>query len=318
MPAPTARVMIGPLEEQHLPEATRIFRVAFGTFLGVPEPEQFWSDRDYVTGRWRAPNVSAFAATRDGSLVGSNFATRWGSVGFFGPITVLPDLQDQGTAQALLARTMAEFDHWGTTQNGLFTFAQSARHVGLYRKFGFYPRFLTAIMAAPARNTVMPGGIALFSALPGPARDEAVAGCRVVTDSIYPGFDISGEIHAVQAQGLGDTVLLEGPGGITGFAVCHHGPQSEAGADTCFIKTGAVRGGPTAAGEFARLIDAVEAYACSVGMGNVLAGANLARREAYEALADRGFRTMMQGVYMHQRNEPGYCREGAWVIDDWR
>ena len=82
------RPVVAPLAERDLPEAERIFRVAFGTFLGVPEPETFWSDRDYVYGRWRAPHVAALGATLDGRLVGSNFATRWGSVGFFGPITV--------------------------------------------------------------------------------------------------------------------------------------------------------------------------------------------------------------------------------------
>ena len=97
---------IAPLNVKDLPEAERIFRVAFGTFLGAPDPEVFWADRDYVYGRHRAPHVAAFGATRDGNLVGSNFATNWGSVGFFGPLTVRPDLQERGIAQALLARTM--------------------------------------------------------------------------------------------------------------------------------------------------------------------------------------------------------------------
>jgi hypothetical protein len=92
------RPIVGPLREQDLPEAERIFRIAFGTFMGVPEPEHFWSDRDYVYSRWRAPHCAAFSATLDGNLVGSNFATRWGSVGFFGPITVRPDFQERGIA----------------------------------------------------------------------------------------------------------------------------------------------------------------------------------------------------------------------------
>jgi hypothetical protein len=86
--------VIGPLGERDLPEAERIFRLAFGTFLGVPEPATFWSDRDYVYGRSRAPHVAALGAAIDGRLVGSNFATKWGSVGFFGPLTVRPDLQE--------------------------------------------------------------------------------------------------------------------------------------------------------------------------------------------------------------------------------
>ena len=35
--------------------AERIFRLAFGILLGAPEPETFWSDRDYVRGRWQHP-----------------------------------------------------------------------------------------------------------------------------------------------------------------------------------------------------------------------------------------------------------------------
>lgn len=48
--------------------------------------------------RWQAPHVAAFGATLDGVLVGSNFATRWGSVGYFGPLTIRPDLWDRASA----------------------------------------------------------------------------------------------------------------------------------------------------------------------------------------------------------------------------
>jgi hypothetical protein len=51
---------------------------------------------------------------------------------------------------------------------------------------------------------------------------------------------------------------------------------------------------------------------------NLLAGANMARHEAYRHLVARGFRTEIQGVAMHKNNDPGYCRAGAYVIDDWR
>lgn len=315
---PKVQPVIAPLAEYELPEARRIVRTAFGTFLGVPDPESFWEDRDYVYGRWRAPNVAAFGATLNGHLVGSNFATRWGSVGFFGPLSVRPDLQERGIAQSLLARTVEEFAAWGTTHNGLFTFAQSAKHVALYQKFGFHARFLTAIMTAPARPIGPIAGAARFSALRDADKAAALAASREVTDSLYPGLDLSAEIATVTDQGLGDTVLLEGSGGLAGFAICHYGPRSEAGAKLCFIKFAAVRAAPSAEQDYARLLDACEALAVSVGMPTLLGGANLARHEAYQALVARGFRTVIQGVTMHQRNEPGYCREGVYIIDDWR
>src|ERR1700677_652306 len=197
--------VIGTLAEHDLPLAERIFRVAFGTFLGVPDPETFWSDRDLVYGRWRSPHVAAIGATIDGSLVGSNFATKWGSVGFFGPLTVLPELQERGIAKALLAATVDQFDHWALTHSGLFTFAQSAKHVALYQKFGFHARFLTAIMFTPAQRGGAVPGTSCFSALTFEAKAEALHASEAVTDKLYSGLDLSEEIAAVEAQGLGDT-----------------------------------------------------------------------------------------------------------------
>ena len=312
------RPVVAALNEKDLPEAERIFRIAFGTFVGAPDPELFWADRDYVYGRQRAPHVATFGATLDGSLVGSNFATKWGSVGFFGPITVRPDLQERGIAHALLANTIEQFDAWGTRHVGLFTFPHSAKHVGLYQRYGFYARFLTAVMSTPVALRQSTAGWLRFSELNVAQQNEALLSCQDTADTLYPGLDLTEEIRATHAQRLGDTVLLDGTIGIAAFAVCHYGPRSEAGADACFIKFGAVRAGASAERDYLRLLDACEALAVAVGMPNLLAGANMARHEAYRHLVARGFRTEIQGVTMHRHNDPGYCRPGAYVIDDWR
>jgi len=314
-------VSIRTLSETDLPEAERIFRLAFGTFLGAPEPETFWSDRDYVRGRWHAPNVAAFAAEVGGELVGSNFATRWGSVGFFGPLTILPDLWDRGIGARLVEAATARLDEWGTRHAGLFTFAQSAKHVGLYQKYGYGARFLTAIMSAPVRhNQTEPVRWSRYSHLTEEQRVACLKSCRDLTGTLYEGLDLGAEIQAVQAQGLGETVLLGdmAGAGLDGFAVCHHGPCSEAGDGACFIKFGAVRPGSAAGETFDSLLHACEALAAAVGMPKVLAGVNMARDEAYRHLVGRGFRTEIQGVTMHRPNEPGYSRGGVFVLDDWR
>ena len=113
-----SHVVTAPLAEADLPEAEHIFRTAFGTFLGAPEPETFWSDRDYVRSRWRAPHVAALGAKHGGRLVGSNFATNRETVGFVGPLTVRADVQERGVGKALLASTMEQFDAWGPGMSG--------------------------------------------------------------------------------------------------------------------------------------------------------------------------------------------------------
>lgn len=316
-------VTIGPLTEADLPAADHLMRLAFGTFLGLPEPTDFMGDAGYVRTRWTANPDAAFAAHRDGELIGSTFATRWGSVGYFGPLTVHPDSWDTGVGSALMEPVLGLFERWQLGHAGLFTFPQSDKHVGLYQKFGFWPRFLTAVMARPL---AAPGGAvssaglgpAVYSALPAGERQGCLDACREVTGGIFPGFDLESEIRATDAQGLGDTVLLRQDGALAGLAVCHCGPGTEAGGDTCFVKVGAVRSGEGAAARFTRLLDACAALATSRGLSTMTAGVNLARHEAYRALLESGYRTVLQGVQMTRDNEPGYSREGAYLLDDWR
>jgi predicted N-acetyltransferase YhbS len=306
------------MTEADLPAARRIVQVAFGTFLGAPDPENFWSDLDLVYGRHAAEHTAAFVAESEGDMIGSNFATRWGSVGFFGPLSVRPERQGQGHAKQLVDVVSRQFEQWGTSHNGLFTFSHSPLHVGLYGRFGFHARFLTAIMAAPSRPGAADGW-SRYAQLPAGERPAVETACRELCDELYPGLDLGGEIRTVAARSLGDTLLLwEGASRLAGFAICHWGPASEAGAGYCFVKFGAVRPGAGAEARFAALLDAARVLAASAGMPNLLAGVNLAREEAYRGMQAGGFRTLIQGVTMHRPNEPGYSRPGMFVLDDWR
>jgi GNAT superfamily N-acetyltransferase len=319
-PQKPLEVTIRQLREGDLPAADRVMRLAFGTFLGMPDPLKFMGDADYVRTRWRADPAAAIAAEVGGELAGTNFVTRWGSVGFFGPLTIRPDFWDRGIAQQLLRPTMGLFEKWGVRHSGLFTFANSPKHVSLYQKFGFWPRFLTSLMeiSVPDDAAPAPKRWARFSDLFAGDKELCLQACRKLTNSIYEGLDVQREIRAVDAQKLGDTVLTWGGGELTGFAVCHAGPGSEAGSEKCYIKFSAVRSGPNAAQEFRRLLDASREFARSRGTKSLSAGVNLARLDAYREMLDAGFRVARQGILMERNGAPGYNRPGVFLIDDWR
>jgi GNAT superfamily N-acetyltransferase len=307
-----------PMVEADLKEAQRIMRRAFGTFLGASDLDNFWTDFDYIYGRHGAEHVRSFAIDHDGQLAGSNFATRWGSVGFFGPLSIRPDFWDRGLAQPLVAAVSDAFNEWGLSHAGLCTFPHSTKHIHLYQKFGFRPRFLTPILSAPAKPGTLPE-YSRYSALAPEGREAAEAASFTLTDEIYPGLDLRAEMRSNAARGHGDSLLLwDGPSRLGGFAVCHWGPASEAGADTLFVKFGAARSGPGAGDRFAELLDAVGALAASVGMGNVLAGVNAGRADAYMGMEARGFRATVNVVTLHRPNEPGYSRPDVYALDDWR
>jgi GNAT superfamily N-acetyltransferase len=316
-PVPS-NISIRPLLESDLPEADRIFHLAFGTFLGLPDPMQFYPDRDYIRPRWKAVPSAAFAAEVDGQLIGSNLVSRWGSVGVLGPLTVHPNFWNRGVASRLLEPAVQLFDQWGLKHAGLFTFPHSTKHVSLYQKFGFCPRFLTALMSKEIQPHNSAQKPITYSSLTAAQQTDCLKASRDLTNAIYPGLDLQQEILAVAQQRLGDTVLLWDDSALLGFALCHCGPGTEAGAGTCYIKFAAARPGPLAAETFDRLIDACESLALQHGLTRLEAGVNLARHNAHQRLIARGLQTRALGIAMHRPNDPGYNRPDVYVVDDWR
>lgn len=318
-PAGSPNIVVRPLSESDLDAADRTFRVAFGTFIGLPDPAAFAGDAQYVQPRWRTDPAAAFGAWIGDDFAGSNFATHWGSVGFFGPLTVRPDLWGSGVGKRLMEPVVERFDAWGTKSAGLFTFPHSLKHIGLYRRFGFHPRFLTALMGKPVAAGSAPATQwTRMSQVPAADRESTLRACRELTDAVYEGLDLTSEIRAVADQQLGETVLIWRGDRLAGLAACHAGPGSEGGSAGCYVKFGAVRPGPHAADDFDRLVSACEAFAAERGSPRVVAGVNTARHEAYEQMLARGFRTEMHGIVMQRPNDPGYNRPGTYLIDDWR
>ena len=310
-------VRIRPMTEEDVPAADRIYRLAFGTFFGIPDPTKFAGDATIIKTRWKAEPEVAFGAEVDDTLVGSNFVSHWGTVGGFGPVTTHPDFWDQGIASKLLEPMEALYKKWDTQHMGIFTHANSAKHIGLYQKYGFWARFLTAIMTLKVQEKSLPV-MTLLSEVPGNNKDEHYEACRAVTDAIYAGLDVSREIRSVDNQNLGDTILLYNDSKLASFAVVHCGPGTEAGSGTCYIKFAAVRPGPSSDWRFEQLLDACEAYAFSQGLARLTGGVNMGCHEAYRIMLGRGFHTFIQGVAMQRPNESGFFREDVYIINDWR
>jgi predicted N-acetyltransferase YhbS len=311
-------IVIRPLREADLPAADHIMRVAFGTLKGVPEPAGFFGDASWVPNRWRADSNGAWAAERNGEVVGSVFLTRWGSFAFLGPLTVRPDLWDRGIGGRLMEPIMSLLSDAGIRLAGLFTSPHSPKHVGLYQKFGFWPRYLTAIMGKSVESARPSPYWDLYSELSEDEKTACLQAFRGLGDSLFEGLDPTPEVHAIEAQGLGETVLIRDGSDLAGFAACHQGPRTEAGSGVCYVKFAAVRPGRRAARYFDELLTACEGFAASKGASRLVAGVNMARREAYRDMLQHGFRMDILGVAMHRPNASGFSRAGVYALDDWR
>lgn len=263
-------VRVRPMFEDDLDSADRIMRVAFGTFAGLPDPSTTFGDSETVRTRFEAAPDCAWVAEVEGEVVGSVFATSRGSFGVFGPLTVHPEWWDRSIGGRLLEPVLQAFERWEVRQAGLYTFPSSPKHIGLYQKHGFWPRFLTAVLAKPVARGE--GAYTLFSQVPAVRRAGVLEEMRGLTDAVFAGLDLEREALVAAAQGIGDTVLLRSEEGLAGMAVCHCGAGSEAGSGTCYVKFGAVRPGPGAGERFERLLDACDAFAAGLRLERLVAG----------------------------------------------
>ena len=314
-----SEVQVRPLELKNLGAADRIFRLAFGTFLGMPDPLQFGGDADFVRSRWRADPKSVLGAELNGDLVGSNFVTNWGSFGFFGPLTVRPDLWDKGIARRLLESTVAMFETWGARHRGLYTFANSPKHVSLYQRFGFWPRNLNAAVQKQVGPDARAAGWSKLSEAATREQEGLIEACREVTGEIFEGLNAEREIRAVIDQKLGEVVLLDQDTKLAGFGVCHCGAGSEAGSGKCYVKFGAIRPGPQADRNFERLLDACCALASERKLATVTAGVHAGRIRAYRQCLNSGFHIQFLGLAMETGTPgSGYNHADVFVLDDWR
>ncbi|MEO7086190.1 MAG: GNAT family N-acetyltransferase [Gemmatimonadaceae bacterium] len=317
MSTSSSSVIVRGMTEDDLTDADRIMRQAFGTYLGMPDPLAFMGDAAYVSHRWHADPSAAFSADVDGTLAGSNFATTWGSFGFFGPLSVHPDFWQRGVAKPLIAAVLDCFQTRGVISSGLYTFANSGKHVALYQKFGYWPQHLIALISRPVKRAEA-RPITTFSSMRSEERSALLSEMRALTSSIHDGLDVTSEVTSVEAQRLGDTVTVFDGSSLAGFAICHDGPGTEAGTGTCYMKFGAVRSGQSSPTQFENLLSACDGYALSRGATKLTGGVNTARELVYRQILASGFTIDRLGVSMVRPADGGYNRRDAFVVDDWR
>jgi len=285
------------LREDDLDDADTILRLSFGTFMGLDDPMSFFGDSDFVRSRYTTDPNSAFAIEIDGNLVGSNFVTDWGSVGFFGPLSIHPTYWNKGIAKHLIIPVLERLAKLEIQYAGLFTFAQSPKHVYLYQKYDFWPRFLTSIMTKTITEKNDEKRLELsqkhekphdvrFTEIRNDVKSLVLDDCKYLTNGIFPGLDLQKEILAVDSQKLGDTILLYDPSGnkLTGIAICHYGKGTEAGSNVCYIKFAAISTNNNPHSNFVRMLNAVELMALEKGIFKITAGSNMERHVAYKAM----------------------------------
>lgn len=315
-------IVIRHMTEEDIQEADRIIRLAFGTFRGLEDHENYRADARYANPRYNTDPSASFVAELNGKIIGSNFGLHWGSVGIFGPLTIHPDYWNKGIGSKLMESVVRYFEKWCVTHSGAMTFANSPKHINLYRKFGYHPRFLIPVMSKKIEPKSIPSNSKstwLRYSEYKENQNKYLEECSQVTNTIYPGLDLELEIKAVDKMNLGDNVILfDESKEIVGFAICHCGINTEAGNDKCYVKFGAVKANSDSQSNFMNLLNACEEFAVSKGLSTLVAGVNAGRYDAYQSMLNQNFSIDFLGVSLHRPNNDAYNITDRYVVDDWR
>jgi ribosomal protein S18 acetylase RimI-like enzyme len=152
-----------------------------------------------------------FVAEEDGRVVGFIFSRTWGSVGWFGTFSVLPEYQRRGIGKQLIA---ASVDYLRRAPQpgrviGLETMPDSPYNLGLYLRMGFQARFLTFLLSKTLERSVAGDvGLPHFSAAYAETQERWLADLRQATSQIQLGLDYAKEILSTARHNLGETLVL--------------------------------------------------------------------------------------------------------------
>jgi len=235
-----------------------------------------------------------FVAEEEGRVVGFIFSRTWGSVGWFGTFSVLPEYQGRGIGKQLIA---ASVDYMRRAPQpgrviGLETMPDSPYNLGLYLRLGFRARFLTFLLGKTLEQPIVgDADLPHWSAADAETQECWLADLRKATGQIQPGLDYSKEILSTARHNLGETLVLADGATVLGSSTVWLESVREGTSDeSATVQVLTLHPAHTNSETFHALIGASEALARARGKHKLALPVNACHTWALEQLLRWGYR----------------------------
>ncbi len=248
-------------------------------------------------------------------VVAFNIAHRSGSEGWMGPLAVRTDRQGLGAGRIIVETAVTWLKERGVGTVGLETMPRTVENIGFYGRLGFLPRHLTVTMTGEASRRRVAGAFAKLSELPSADQAALTGACRERLDRSAAGYDFTREIALTAELGIGDTVVLDHDGEISGFALWHSAPLAAArpAEELRVLKLFA-----DSIDNFTRLLVVLESCAAAARLRRVAIRCQTGYASAYEALLARGYRVRWTDLRMTLGTHPEAATpEGEVLYSNW-
>jgi ribosomal protein S18 acetylase RimI-like enzyme len=197
-------------------DAAECGAILYAAFQNVADAHNFPRDIpsveaaiDLVSMLLANPGFYGIVAQDNDRIVGSNFADLRSSIAGIGPISIDPQVQDQGIGRRLME---AAIDHLAATNVCGIRLVQSAynnRSLSLYTRLGFQTREPLSVLQGPALNIKFAGYDVR------PAGEADIATCNHLCRRVH-GFERGAELR--EAIGAHTALVVEHLGRISGYA----------------------------------------------------------------------------------------------------
>jgi len=168
----------------------------------------------------------AYVIEETGRLVAYCFSRCWGSVGWLGPLSVLPEETGKGYGKEIVTTGIEYLKRSGVQTIGLEMAAVSGRNLAFYTKLGFQVDAPTVDCVRPVAATTRTGEnndfeVVRLSRIAAAERPALLSAIRQFSARFQPALDYSDEITRCLYFGFGDAILLLDNGQIIALMIAH-------------------------------------------------------------------------------------------------
>lgn len=232
-----------------------------------------------------------------------------------GPLAVRNDRQNLGVGRVIVETAIAWLQERGVQTLGLETMPRTVENIGFYSRLGFVPQHLTVTLTGEVTQRRVRGRFHRLGSMSASERLDLTERLRARLDQSAPGYNFSREIELTLGLRIGDTVIIERDGVVTGFALWHSAALADARpADELRV----LKLFADSTDTFDRLLVALESCAAKHKIRRVAIRCQTAYRDAYRALIDRDYRVRWTDLRMTLERFPEVrLPEGEVLFSNW-
>jgi GNAT superfamily N-acetyltransferase len=257
----------------------------------------------------------AFVIERNERILAYCFSRLWGSVGWIGPLSVLPAEEGRGYGKQIVGAALEALKSAGAKTIGLEMPAHSFRNLAFYTKLGFCANELTVDLVRdvsrfappPLKDNVVV--VKMGDASPS-EKPRYFDDLRELSNRLQPGLDYSREVQLANDFDFGDGRLVYCNGSLIGFILAHTEIYSQEESRE-YLKVNALQLAPDLElDRLGLLIELMEDWARFEGLASIYLRVPLRYHD--------GFRFLLSQNFFAVHNELRMTLEGFPQLDDSR